>query len=284
MVPYRTSMRVVFASVAITLAALVGPAWADVGTPMGAGAGNTFGIKITQGATTIVDRADVPFPADIRTDDGSPESYVVLGHVNAGTDYIIKAVSNGPLMQSWRNVAWYIDSIKPGDIHRPGTTSLFAPSNLYPIDVEIYNVKFAYTSTATPLLGSWPQYYVSFMRNEPGHFYNSFGAGTYNQNGWGQWDVQVRGNTYMDATTSQYSFTASPGGVVSWKWRNILAPGTTTTVVDTSGAYHLSDEGGTQKGFVHELGLGMSATGVPEPATLVLLALSPLVLRRRRGC
>jgi len=286
MILQRTSMRVILASMVLGLVVLAAPAWADVGRPMGAGSGGTFGIKITHGATTVVDRNDVPFPVDILTTpyDGDAEDYVVLSNVNAGTDYILKVVSDySAPMQAWRNVSWYIDSISPGLIHTPGTVSLFDPNNTSAVQVEIYNIKFANTSTATPQLLDSSGYYVSFMRNEPGHFYKSTSTGFYNQNLMGVWDVQVRGDTYLDSNTGQYTFQGTPGGVVSWQWNIVVAPGKTTQVVDASGMYHLSDDGGTQKGFVHELGLGVSFTGVPEPGMLVLLGLSPLVLRRRRG-
>jgi hypothetical protein len=275
--------RFVYGTMAVALMAITQPAWAQVGEPMGAGALNTFGIKITHGATTIINNPSVVFPADIKLNDGDEEDYVVVG-TDIDTEFILKVVSDGAASEDFRTTHWYIDSIAPGDIHTPGAVSLFDPANTSAIEVEISNIKFAGTLTATPLLVDNDTYYTSFMRNEPGHFYNSPSAGTFNQNGMGVIDIQVRGESYLDATPSQYTFSATSGGVVSWAWRDIVAPGTTTTVTDEFGVEKTSDIGGTTLGFVHELGLGVAFVGtpIPEPATLSMLVLTPLIFRRRR--
>jgi|GEM_PF-1257071 len=280
MTSYPKSAGFVIASIMIAVGAIAQTSLAQVGEPMGAGPGNTFGIKITHGGTTVIDRSDVPFPSDIKLNDGDGEDYVVLGSI-PGTSFILKTVSDGGPTESFRTTHWYIDSVSPSDIHVPGAVSLFDPNNSSPIEVTISNIKFLNTTTATPMLLNNAGYYVSYMRNEPGHFYNLPGSGTFNQDGMGVIDVQVRGDSYMDGDLSQYTFASADGPVVSWTWSNIVNPGTGTTVTDENGSVKLSNEGGTQLGFVHELGLGVAFTGVPEPATLSMFALVPLLLRRR---
>jgi len=258
------------------------PAMADVGEPIGAGPGNTFGIKITQGATVLLDKNDVVMPSDIKINDGDPEGYVVLDTWDAGlpseTDIILKVVSMGGARENMRTISFYVDAVDPINIYQSGLLSLFDPTNADPISVEISNISFVSTLTADPFLIDQDQYYVSFMRDQFGNFYEFADAHAYNAYGNGLWDVEVPGSTYLDGNASEYSFSATSGAVTSWTWSNLINPGPLgTTTADMNG-----NTGLPATGFVHELGMAVSFTGIPEPATLSMLMLAPLVMRHRR--
>jgi len=264
---------------------------ADVGEIRGAlpgGLRGSISVRVTQGGSDVINAASVPLPTHIKFNNGTALDYVVLDTWDAGlateTDIILKVISDGGLVESRRDVHFYIDSITPGQLHIPGPISLFNPANAGLIDVEISNFRFFNTLTAEPILLNMPYYSVSFMRNDAGHFYNFPEANGYDPDGPGGipphlWNVQIPGTEYLTNDPTKYTFSSTSGGVVSWTWENLVNPQTGTGLVKADG----TPVNPPTNGFVHELGMALSFTGIiPEPTTLSLMMLSPLVFRRRR--
>jgi len=276
---------------ALVLAAILAQnAIADVGEIRGAlpgGLWGSIGVHVTQGGSDIINNPSVQLPNNIKFNDDTANDYTVIDTWGAGpteTDIILKVVSDGGPVISRREVHFYIDSITPGQIHTPGPISLFDKNNAGLIDVEISNFRFHNTINAEPLLLDEPYYLVSFMRNEAGHFYNFPECNGYDPDGPGGipphlWNVQVPGPEYLTNDPTKYTYSSTSGGVVSWTWENLVNPGTGTGLVEWDGTTHAPPS----SGFVHELGLATSFIGtIPEPTTLSLMLLSPLILRRRR--
>ncbi len=274
---------------------IAGSASADVGELLPAGPGNTFSIRVTHGATTIVDNPLAPFPTDIKLTDGDPEGFVQVGTTASGAPIILKIVSDGAVngVESNRTTHWYLNV--PADlgagINTAGPDSLFDPlaSASDRIKVEIGNITFVNQLTATPNVDQRPEdppnsFFVSFMRDAGGRFYKSPGTNAYNQFGNTFLDIQVPGEFYKDGNLTDYHFSGVTGPVVSWTWDGIINPGTGTLVSDGLGNLIPSSTFGTPLGYVYELGLGVAFFGelIPEPATgLFVLSGLGLVARRR---
>jgi hypothetical protein len=248
--------------------------YAQVGELTGSGPGNTFSITIRQGGDILLQDNDVPFPSDIKT----PGLTHVTLDDSLGTwenDITLQIHSEGGAEEQFRVSHWYIDTT--------GNDSLFDPLVTDEIEVEISGIRFTNGANIIPYLLNQDDYYVSYFMDEYGRFYQTPGTniyGTYHSDPWEKKDVQVPGNEYLDSTLNPYGFLASPGTEVSWTWKNIIPPGSTTLAIDNDGNSHAND-------FVYEMGLAVSYVVVPEPATLTLfMGLLPLMIwggRRRRG-
>lgn len=269
------------------LAAGASVARADVGEPMGAGPGNTFGIKITHGGTVLVDNPLVPFPADLKPIfvDGTSETSTTIGSLGLGSPVILKIVSDGGAVEPYRVLHFYVDVPDAGNPDIAGPLSLFDPSDSGRISVQVSNIKFAGTIDATPRVEDNNSFFTSFMRDGAGgFFYELPGANAYNSYGHTFLDIQVPGELYLDGNATDYNFSATGGAVTSWDWSGIINPGPVGSLVNDG--FGNSIGSGTPAGFVYELGLGVAFTGiVPEPATLTLLAAgaASLLRRKRRG-
>jgi hypothetical protein len=250
-------------------------AQAQVGEPTG-----SFGIKITQGATTIVNNPNVIVPADIKISDGDAEDFVQIGTIGAGgTPIILKIVTDDD--PNFRISHWYIDvPASLNDIYSPGPTSLFDPNNPHPIEVEITGLAFTATTNVTPLIVNNATYAAAFMRDLGGRFYNlpdSVATGFPGP----ATTVQVYGEKFFDGNVSQYTFAGSNFlPTASWKWSMLPNPGALTTVNDQTNP-SVPNLGG---GYVFELGLGVSFVGVPEPGTIGMMipGLLAVIARKRR--
>ncbi len=276
---------------AIVAAGFGQPALAQsgVGELTGALPGGPYGalsIRVSQGGSDLINLPSVPLPNHIKFNDDTSDDYVVLDTWGAGateTDIILKAISDGDPEASFRTTHWYIDSIVPGEIHTPGPISLFDPSAGL-IEVEISNITFVNTLTATPMVLDQEDFLVSYMRNVPGFFYKFDDANGFGDYIPGVQAVQVPGSKYHDGITS-YAFSSTTGPTVSWKWSGLIPPNPApdpllnTPAIDEDGNSHVGD------GYVHELGLGVAFVGelVPEPTTaLMAVVFAPLALGRGR--
>ncbi len=266
----------------VALLAGAGVASAD---PVGELTGS-FDIIVTQGGNLIA-QDTVTFGngpnqlSDIKTNDGTPESFTQIGTIGTGaTPIILKVVSDGGPAEDFRVTHWYIDvPISTSNIWAPGPTSLFDP-NGGSVDVTIAGLNFDNSALVTPLVIDNNTYLTSYVRDVQGHFYESVGANAYDTYGNGIYDIQVPGEQYLDGAAGAYDLDVlSTGTAVSWTWKNILNPGAGATVHDgTNGGLTPLDPG-----YVFELGMSMAFVAVPEPATLTLLVPGLLmVLRRRR--
>ncbi|MHC4674277.1 MAG: hypothetical protein ACYTBZ_17465, partial [Planctomycetota bacterium] len=201
-------------AIAITQTATA--AYSGVGELQGAlpgGPNGSFSIRISQGGTDIVNVASVALPQNLNFHLWNSDDYVVLKTLGAGTadetDIILKALSLGGPVTTYRRTEWYIAAIKPGQLNSVGNISLFDPSNSDRIEVEIGNIEFVNMLTVTPKVDDLVGFYASYMRDSLGSFYYFDDARDYNQDGNALWDVQVRGNTYNDGNTNDYDFTAA---------------------------------------------------------------------------
>ncbi len=268
-------------SILATVAALAvsASAFAGVGEPTGAGGGNTFSIKITQGGTTIVDSPNTPFPGNIKTD---PLSAVQIGTTSGGTPIILKIQSDFGPVEDFRITHWYISTpINLANVSTPSNFSLIDPNNLNPIKVEIGNIKFTGTPGAAPLVVNNNSFSVSYMIDSNGRYYKTPGTNNFNDYGLGKVAVQVPGEKYLDGAPNPYQFTSVSGAVNSWVWDGILPPGTTTDVVGNGGLLP-GDKGFPVPGHVFELGLGVAfVEAAPEPATLAFVVMGGLMIARR---
>ncbi len=258
----------------ILVAYTVSLASAQVGEPTG------FTITIKHGASTLATNNVTIGPGgdlqDIKAtfQDGDPEDFKQIGTVGANNPMILKVVTEGDPM--YRVLHMYIDvPVSLLNINAPGPTSLFNPADASLINVEITNATFQGGTAVEPRIENNNSYYVSFMRDFGGHFYESQQANAYNALGGGIYDIQVPGNKYLDGTPATYNFTATQGPVSSWTWGNILNPGPGTTM-------HNGFAGGlasTGSGYVFELGLSVAfINGVPEPATAMFVIGGAVVL------
>jgi hypothetical protein len=249
---------------------------------------SSFTISVKQGSQVIAQKdvtvgvgQDLP---DIKTtyQDGDAESFVQLITMTASgtpTPVILKLVSE-PVqdMSMYRLLHFYIDvPLSLQSIDLPGATSLFNESSSDSIEVSVTNMVFANGVMAQPLVGDDPYFYVSFMRDHEGHFYQSPEAHPYGFAGHGIYDIQVPGSSYLDANTSQYTFNSVAGTSSSWTWGKIPNPGPSTKVHNGSGLVTPS-----HPGYVFELGLAVAFTAIPEPATAAFLLVGGLLLVRRR--
>jgi hypothetical protein len=251
---------------------------------------SAFDIAVMQGTQLIAQKhvtvgagKDLP---DIKTtyQDGTPESFVQLITMTAShtpSPIILKLVSEPtPNAAMYRLLHFYIDApLSMSNINLPGPVSLFNSNSLDQISVSVTNMTFSNGEGAMPQLGNDPYYFASFMRDVNGHFYQSPKTNPYNFAGHGIYDIQVPGSAYLDSDTSQYTFSSTPGVSSSCTWGNIPNPGQTTKV-------HNGIQGGVspaQPGYVYELGLSVAYTYyLPEPASLSLLLIGALMIKRRR--
>lgn len=240
---------------------------AQVGEPTG------FTITIKHGASTLATNNVTVGPGGDLQDtkatfqDGDPEDFKQIGSVGANNPMILKVVTEDDSM--YRILHMYIDvPISLLNINAPGPSSLFNPADASLINVEITNATFQGGTAVEPRIENNNSYYVSFMRDLGGHFYESQQANAYNTFGGGIYDIQVPGNKYLDGNPATYNFTATQGSISSWTWGNILNPGPGTTM-------HNGFAGGlasTGSGYVFELGLSVAfINGVPEPATAMFV-------------
>ncbi|MFO0973841.1 MAG: PEP-CTERM sorting domain-containing protein [Phycisphaerae bacterium] len=270
---------------AICVLAAAGVASANVGEPFGAGPGNTFSIKVTQGNNVIFDSPNTPFPTDFKVNDGDPEDFVQVGTTPGGTPIIVKVVSDGGPSEAFRIMHVYVDVVSSliGPIPPfSATDSLFASDPTQNIKVEIGNIGFINTTNATPLVVGNDSFAVSYMEAFGGGFYMLPNTNPFDLFGQRRVDVQVPGKYYLDGIADPYQFSSVPGSVVSWKYENLEAPSPLTPAEFAVSPPSLVAIPG---GKVAELGLGIAFVGVPEPATLVLLSggLLPLIRRRKRA-
>lgn len=272
---FRSIVRTaLFAGAAAVFSAA--PAMAQVGEPTG-----SFHLKVTHGATTVVN-TNVIVPADLSITDGDPEDYVQVGTVG-GDPIILKMVSEGG--PDFRIVHWYLDVPDSlANIYLSGGTSLFDPLNPASIDVEVTGLAFTGTTGVTPLIVNNSTYLAAFMRDTyggtGGRFYNLpqgtyFGPGVFSP----EPQVQVAGQYFLDGNTALYNFTTSSflSPTASWKWGALPNPGALGLTTVSSGNNNTPSDGGK----VFELGLSVAFVGVPEPATLGLLAPGMLFALRR---
>jgi hypothetical protein len=281
-------MRSTYLTLLLVAAAAVLAATASTQAQVGEPA--SFDIAVKQGAQLIATKhvnvaTELP---DLRTDDGTPESFVKLITQTASglpTPIILKVVSEpsqDPAL--YRLLHFYIDvPLSMTDIDHPGAVSLFDPNSNDQIDVSVANMIFNNGVNAQPRLENNPFFYTSFMRDYQGHFYQSTMTHPYDWNHNGIIDIQVPATAYLDGDTSKYTFNSNSGVASSWTWGNIVNPGQNTNV-------HTGFQGDVtpvQKGYVFELGLAVGFVAIPEPATASLLLLGTLVLcrpsRRRRA-
>jgi len=271
--------RVFILAAAAALAASAS-ALAGVGEPTGAGGGNTFSIKITQGGTVIADSPNTPFPANIKT---NPLDPVQIGTTSGGTPIVLKIQSDFGPVEDFRITHWYISTpISLANVNTPSNFSLIDPNSLDPIKVEIGNIRFVATPGALPLVVNNNSFAVSYMIDSNGRYYATSGTNPYGAYGQGKVDVQVPGEKYLDGAPNPYQFTSVSGAVTSWKWEGILPPGQTTDVVGNAGLIP-GDKGFPTPGHVFELGLGVAfIEAAPEPATLAFVFAGGLMIMRRR--
>jgi hypothetical protein len=247
--------------------------YAQVGELTGSGSNNTFSITIRQGNTVLLQDNAVPFPADIKT---PGLTHIPLNDSlgNWSNEIDLQVHSEGGPEEDLRVTHWYLGTT--------GSDSLFDPSNSDTIDVEISGISFDNGAYVLPMVLDQDDYYVSYFMDEYGRYYQTPGTntyGTYNSDPWQKIDVQVPGNEYRDADIDPHSFESLAGTEVSWAWKNIIPPGTTTLAVGNDGSTYEND-------FVYEMGLGVSFAVVPEPAALILcMGALPLLVwgRSRRG-
>lgn len=254
---------------------------AQVGDPFGA-----FNIEVRQGGNLIAQDSVTIGPGGDLTDldptfvDGTPESHTQIGDIN-GSPIILKVVSEGSSSEAFRLTHWYIDvPLTVNNIDLPGPNSLFDP-NGGNIEVTVSSLEFDNGAAVMPVLVPTPTFSTSFMRDISGNFYESTSAGTFNQYGNGLYDIQVGGDKYLDGDLSAYTFDVLANGTsASWRWGNILNPGTTTQVNDGMG----TTVNPLSPGYVFELGTAVAFVAVPEPATmgLMLAGGAAILLRRRR--
>ncbi|MFQ5422372.1 MAG: PEP-CTERM sorting domain-containing protein [Phycisphaerae bacterium] len=282
-----TRISHVIVSAVLTIASGAGVVSAQVGDPTG-----TFGIRITQGSSVVVDNPSVTVPADIFLPirDGTPEGFVQIGTIGPlNSPIILKMVSDPD--PDFRIVHWYVDvPLSVGNIDLPGATSLFDPSNPASIDVEITGLDFDNGASVVPLLVNNDTYLTAFMRDRGGVFYNLPSGKTLNYPGPAT-EVQVAASRFCDGNAGQYGFDGwcmfgsdpFPGfqsGGADFAWRNIPNPGATTT---TNNGFN-PNKPSFGNGYVFELGLSVAFLGIPEPGTIGLLAVGviPVLFRRRR--
>lgn len=264
---------------AMAFMAAAGTASAQVGEPTG-----SFGIKITQGSTTIVDTT-VTVPSDIKLSDSTPESYVQLGSLAVtGDPIILKMVSDDD--PYFRIVHFYVDvPADLNDIYYSGGASLVDPLASAAINVTISNLAFTNTTEVTPLIVNNNTFLTAFMRDDfggtGGRFYDLPGANYYPP-GWLSpfAEAQVPGAMFFDGDPTQYAFNGSwAQPTATWSWLNLPNPGAV-------GADAINADGtlSAGNGKVFELGLSVAFVGVPEPGTAALLisAAGLVFIRRRR--
>jgi hypothetical protein len=132
-------------------------------------------------------------------------------------------------------------------------------------------MSFTDTTSVIPVVPNLDYFMTAFMRDTNtstgGRFYimpdsTYIGPGVFSP----EPQMQVGGNFFNDANTSEYQYTmmSYEDPTASWKWGNIPSP-TGYDVVGYDGSISPSD------GRVFELGLSIGFVGVPEPGTLGLL-------------
>lgn len=267
----------------MTMSLRLPPALAQVGEPVG-----SFDIVVKQGTTTIASKTvTIGYPGADLSDlkatfqDGDPESHTQIGSIGPGkSPIILKCVAEDDAL--FRLLHMYIDvPLNMGDVYTPGPTSLFDAFAAPLIDVTITGMTFAGTTFATPQVLGHDNFYVSFLRDIEGHFYESPQANPFNLNGNGVIDIQVPGTSYLDDNTSQYVFSSVAGASVSWTWGSVLRPNPLpfdTKVHDGTSSGVQSDD----PGYVFELGMAVAFTGVPDPTTILLVAPALMLARRKR--
>lgn len=253
---------------------LVGPVLADVGELMAVGGGGTIRIVISQGATTLLDE-NFTFPTDVNDiKQATLKKFELADALNTWANPVyLEILSNGGAVEPVRTVNMFFSA--------SGGESLFNTNSTEPVSVSISNISVKDTVDAQPLLLDKDEYSVVYMINYWGYFYEFPEARPWDTYGNKEFDVQVPGPQFLDGT-NPYSFLATGGTNIgdplSWMWQGIRAPGTGTTVA--SGI----QPGLPGNGEVYQMGLGVSIVGThfPEPASLLLLAMTSLVFLKRR--
>ncbi len=253
---------------------VAGPVLADVGELIGVGSGGTIRIVIMQGSSTLLDE-NVTFPTNINDlKYGTLKKIQLADALNTWNNPVfLEILSNGGAVEPTRTVNMFF-SASNGE-------SLFNANSTEPVSVSVSNISVKDTVDAQPLLLDKDEYSVVYMINYWGYYYEFPEARPWNTYGNKQFDVQVPGPEFLDAN-NPYSFTATGGTNVgdplSWTWQGIRTPGTGTTLASE---FNTNLPG---NGEVYQMGLGMSISGkhVPEPASLLLLAMTSLVFLRPR--
>ncbi|MBN2559308.1 MAG: PEP-CTERM sorting domain-containing protein [Phycisphaerae bacterium] len=255
---------------------------AQVGEPTG------FEITITHGATVVAHETVTVGPGgdleDIKAtwQDGDPEGFVQIGTLGVERDespLIMKVITNDDPF--FRLLSMFINApLDLSHLDEAGPNSLFDPNDPDRINVTIENMTFDGTTYAQPFVVNNMSFFVAFMRDEWGQFYELPEANAYNSYGHGSYDIQVPGVRFLDANGDPYLVSTTPGPAVGWSWSNIPNPGPNTTVHNG-----MPGGGGQQSagdGYVFELGLAMAFVGVPEPSTVSLLLGGVVLIGRRR--
>lgn len=269
--------KVFTALVAFALVGILGDqTLGQVGEPTG------FTITVKQGPNIIAQQALSIGPAgditDTKINDGDPEGFAQIGSLTSGAPIIVKVVTgDDPL---FRMLSVFINApISLLDIHTAGPDSLFDPASPDPIEVSLSNLMFAGTTWASPLLLDSNSFFVAFMRDQGGRFYELPQANSFNSYGHGILDIQVPGERFLDGGPVPYQFLAAAGAPATATWTAIPNPGAAMTVHDGTSPGQSS----MGAGYVFELGLSMAVIGIPEPSSaLLLLAGLGILIRRRR--
>ncbi len=255
-----------------------GLAVAQVGEPTG------LTVTVRQGANVIAHDTVTIGPGgdltDIKVNDGTPEDLTQIGVLNgpAGPAPLIMKVVTGD-DPFFRLLSVFINApLSLAEPHVAGPYPMFNPLDPAPISVEISNATFAGTTFATPFLVGNNSFFTGFMRDAMGHFFELPQANAFNSYGHGILDIQVPGERFLDGNVALYNWSGVSGPAAAWIWGGIPNPGPASTVHNglQSG---VPSAGG---GHVFELGLTVALVGVPEPATLALLAAGLCLVRRPR--
>lgn len=251
--------------VALTAVLLVGSAAkGQIGEPFGGGPGGTFSILITHGATTIINNPTVPFPADIKINDGDAEDFVVIGYLDSPANQrpvTLKVVSHGAAFEITRLMSFYIgvpsQNMGVININGAGPQSLFNPANPGRIDVQIGKLEFGGAAAVRAQVQPQNSFFVSYMRDQAGRFYELPQSNAFNSFGHGSADIQVPGGAYLNAFPDPYALRTTCGTCSGfWRWRNLINPGAGTSVHNGLASIP-SSTGGFQAGYVVELGLAI---------------------------
>jgi len=217
---------------------------------------------------------------DIKVNDGTPESLTQIGTLvgpGGSSPLIMKVVTGDDPF--FRLLSVFINApLSLAEPHVAGPNPMFNPLDPSPISVEITNATFAGTTFVTPFLVGNNSFFTAFMRDAMGHFFELPQANAYNSYGHGVLDIQVPGERFLDGNGALYNWSGISGPAAAWIWGGIPNPGPGSTVHNGFQSGFPSAGGG----HVFELGLTLALVGVPEPATLALLTVGSILLRRPR--